>query len=188
MPKPVTAVNTKAGTLCSMAVRRRVDMARTKGHPTPAQIPSYEKALPRLSASTGHGQKKTCSSMCPEEPRRTQTRRSGCTHHPGVAPSLSFCITTWYQALLLLEAAHVLVWTCTSPVLRDKHVHVPDASPVSSQVSRQQVCHLPGLQKGRHRSRGATLAYCPWYSQQSCPLASVFGSACVHFSVLPLPS
>lgn len=133
MPKPVTAVNSKAGTLR----RHRVDTARTKGHPTPAGIPSYKKTQPRLSASTGHRQKKTCTSVCPEEPHCTQTCRSGCTHHPGVAPSLSFSITTWYQALLLLEAAHVLVWTCTSPALRDKHVHVPDASPVSSQVSRQ---------------------------------------------------
>lgn len=31
----------------------------------------------------------------------------------------SFSLTTWFQALLLLEAAHVLVQTCTSQVLRD---------------------------------------------------------------------
>lgn len=123
MPKPVTAVTSNAGTLLSTAVRRRVDIARTKGHPTPAGIPSYKLMHPQLSASTGHAQKKTCTSMCPKEPRRTQTRRSGCTHRPGVARSPSFSITTRYQALLLLEAAHVLVWTCTSPMLKDKYAH-----------------------------------------------------------------
>ena len=148
MPKPVTSVNSKAGTLLSTAVRCRVDTARTKGHPTPAGIPS------------SYGQMKTCTSMFPEEPHRTQTCSSGCTHRPGVTQSPSFSITTWYQALLQLDTAHVLVWACTSPMLRDKHVHVPDASPVSSQVSRQHFCHLLGLQKGSHQPRGATLGCC----------------------------
>lgn len=161
VPKSVTAVNSKAGTLLSTAMRHRVDTARMKRHPTPAGIPSYKTMQPWLSASTGRGQKKTCTRMFPEEPHRTQTHRSGCTHLPGVAQSLSFSVNTWYQALLLLEAAHVLVWTCSSPMLRGKHVHVPDASPVSSQVSRQHFCHLPVLQKGRHQPRGATLGYCP---------------------------
>lgn len=40
MPEPVTAVNSKAGTLLSSAARHTVNTARTKGHPSPARIPS----------------------------------------------------------------------------------------------------------------------------------------------------
>jgi len=161
MPKPVIAVISKAGTLLSTAARSRADVARMKGHPTPAGIPSQRKTQPWLSASTGHGQKKTCTSMCPEEPCRTQTHRSGWTHHPGAAQRLSYSITMWYRALLLLETAHALVWTCSSPVPRDKHIHAPDASPASGQVSRQHFCHLTWLKKGRCQPRVATLRYCP---------------------------
>lgn len=113
VPKPVTAVNSKAGTWLSTAARHRVDIARLKGHPTPAGIPSYKPMQPWLSASTGHAQRKTCTSMCPNMQEQLHTL-------PRCSPS---SVTAWYQALLLLEAARVLVWTCTLPVLRAKHVH-----------------------------------------------------------------
>lgn len=119
--------NSKAGTLLRSAANHRVATARRKGHPSPARIHPSPARIHLLEANmaTALSLHRTFTKanlhqhIARGAPSRPNTL---CTHRPGASQSPFFSITTWDQALLLLEAALVLVWACTSPMFRYKPV------------------------------------------------------------------
>lgn len=118
----MTAVNSKAGTLLSSAASHSVDTARTKG-PLTCWDPLLEANTATAPSLHRTFTKANLHQHVPRGAPPHPKCQGSCTHHPGVSQSPFFSITMWDQALLLLEAAHVLVWACTSPMFRYKPVH-----------------------------------------------------------------